>query len=187
MLRRHGIQAVTRVMVYVANAVTLWRCLQQCVLAASSWLRVHWRHQPWNDSIEYSVALNWVHHLHTSYFGPQYFGRAHPQATAPFPHFHLSVLFTKFSSSLTQKVDGEYGIQWQAIHISFDFLFSYFVMKKDGSVISQQEGVFRTNCMDCLDRTNVVQNLLARVSLQHQLEVRAVYSGRKRVSKEKLA
>jgi hypothetical protein len=31
-LRRHSIQAVT--MAYVADAVTLWHCLQQCVLAA---------------------------------------------------------------------------------------------------------------------------------------------------------
>lgn len=29
-----------------------------------------------------------------------------------------------------------------------------------------QEGVFRTNCVDCLDRTNVVQGMLGR----HQLE-----------------
>ena len=34
-----------------------------------------------------------------------------------------------------------------------------------------QEGVFRTNCMDCLDRTNVVQSLLARCSLEAQLKV----------------
>jgi hypothetical protein len=33
-LRRHGIQAITRVMAYVADATMLWRCLQQCVLAA---------------------------------------------------------------------------------------------------------------------------------------------------------
>ena len=25
-----------------------------------------------------------------------------------------------------------------------------------------QKGVFRTNCMDCLDRTNVVQSVIAR-------------------------
>jgi hypothetical protein len=56
-LRRHGIQAVTRVTACIANAVTLWRCLQQCVLAASRYLWVHWRHQPWNSCIEYSVAL----------------------------------------------------------------------------------------------------------------------------------
>ena len=30
---------------------------------------------------------------------------------------------------------------------------------------SQQSGVFRTNCMDCLDRTNVVQSLLANENL----------------------
>jgi hypothetical protein len=55
--RRHGIQVVTRVMAYVADAVTLWRCLQQCVFADLNWLRLHWRHQPWNGCIEYSVAL----------------------------------------------------------------------------------------------------------------------------------
>jgi len=31
-----------------------------------------------------------------------------------------------------------------------------------GRVASQQTGVFRTNCMDNLDRTNVVQSLFAR-------------------------
>lgn len=34
---------------------------------------------------------------------------------------------------------------------------------------SQQTGVFRTNCIDCLDRTNVVQSLIARRSLEDQL------------------
>ncbi|CAH1393023.1 unnamed protein product [Nezara viridula] len=40
----------------------------------------------------------------------------------------------------------------------------------DGTVISQQEGVFRTNCIDCLDRTNVVQSLLARANLTYILQ-----------------
>jgi hypothetical protein len=30
------------------------------------------------------------------------------------------------------------------------------------SKINTQKGVFRTNCMDCLDRTNVVQSVIAR-------------------------
>jgi len=47
--------------------------------------------------------------------------------------------------------------------------FSFFSLNRDGSVYSLQEGVFRTNCIDCLDRTNVVQSLLARRSLQDQL------------------
>ena len=37
--------------------------------------------------------------------------------------------------------------------------------------MSLQEGVFRTNCIDCLDRTNVVQGLLARKNLQDIFEV----------------
>lgn len=27
-----------------------------------------------------------------------------------------------------------------------------------GQILSEQKGIFRTNCLDCLDRTNVVQN-----------------------------
>jgi hypothetical protein len=35
---------------------------------------------------------------------------------------------------------------------------------------SQQTGVFRTNCIDCLDRTNVVQSLFAKRILEQQLQ-----------------
>ena len=42
----------------------------------------------------------------------------------------------------------------------------YFMLLKDGTVVRQQDGVFRTNCIDCLDRTNVLQSLLARRNLQ---------------------
>ncbi|VDP06004.1 unnamed protein product [Soboliphyme baturini] len=51
--------------------------------------------------------------------------------------------------------------------------FGYFVSKKnDPGYCKQQEGVFRTNCIDCLDRTNVVQSLLAKYVLESQLKVR---------------
>lgn len=36
--------------------------------------------------------------------------------------------------------------------------------------IRKQEGTVRTNCMDCLDRTNVVQSCVALASLESQLE-----------------
>ncbi len=35
-----------------------------------------------------------------------------------------------------------------------------------GSPLCQQEGVFRVNCMDCLDRTNVIESVYAREVLQ---------------------
>jgi hypothetical protein len=37
-------------------------------------------------------------------------------------------------------------------------------------VIWEQQGVFRVNCMDCLDRTNVVQAALARYVLETQVQ-----------------
>ncbi|KAJ2437315.1 hypothetical protein GGF42_008671, partial [Coemansia sp. RSA 2424] len=36
-------------------------------------------------------------------------------------------------------------------------------------VLTRQHGVFRVNCMDCLDRTNVVQSTVARCVLNEQL------------------
>lgn len=40
----------------------------------------------------------------------------------------------------------------------------------NGKVIKTQTGIIRTNCMDCLDRTNVVQSVLARRALLQQLK-----------------
>lgn len=45
----------------------------------------------------------------------------------------------------------------------------YFCKLASGQVTSWQSGVIRTNCMDNLDRTNVVQSLFARRSLVLQL------------------
>ncbi|KAI8932582.1 hypothetical protein NX059_010086 [Plenodomus lindquistii] len=39
----------------------------------------------------------------------------------------------------------------------------------DDKVARKQTGVLRTNCMDCLDRTNVVQSACARTALEAQL------------------
>ncbi|XP_069608760.1 phosphatidylinositide phosphatase SAC2 isoform X6 [Ranitomeya imitator] len=38
-------------------------------------------------------------------------------------------------------------------------------------VICKQDGIFRVNCMDCLDRTNVVQAAIARVVMEQQVLV----------------
>lgn len=49
--------------------------------------------------------------------------------------------------------------------------FGYFMISSEDTVLSLQQGVFRTNCIDCLDRTNVVQSLLARRNLTLMLQV----------------
>uniref|UniRef100_A0A3Q3K2V7 SAC domain-containing protein n=1 Tax=Monopterus albus TaxID=43700 RepID=A0A3Q3K2V7_MONAL len=66
-------------------------------------------------------------------------------------------------------------MRWHRLQILLDMVtemqdeFGYFLVDANGKVMLNQEGTFRSNCMDCLDRTNVIQSLLARRSLQSQL------------------
>ncbi|KAH8415487.1 hypothetical protein KR222_000935 [Zaprionus bogoriensis] len=48
--------------------------------------------------------------------------------------------------------------------------FGFYHAFDNGNLVSTQSGVFRTNCIDCLDRTNVVQSMLARRSLSSVLQ-----------------
>lgn len=36
----------------------------------------------------------------------------------------------------------------------------------ESGVILQQEGVFRTNCLDCLDRTNLIQTIISQMAIE---------------------
>ncbi|KIJ45625.1 hypothetical protein M422DRAFT_166497 [Sphaerobolus stellatus SS14] len=69
------------------------------------------------------------------------------------------------------------NMQWHRIGILIDRVHDDLVDKgyfhDDGSAqpVRLQNGVFRTNCMDNLDRTNVVQSSLAKWTLTQQLRV----------------
>ncbi|XP_030439503.2 phosphoinositide phosphatase SAC8 [Syzygium oleosum] len=45
----------------------------------------------------------------------------------------------------------------------------YFLIDAEGNILEEQKGIVRSNCIDCLDRTNVTQSFLAQKSLNHQL------------------
>lgn len=47
-------------------------------------------------------------------------------------------------------------------------------VKQDGAIVQRQKGVFRTNCMDCLDRTNVCQSCFAKHILDYQLKAEGI-------------
>lgn len=49
-------------------------------------------------------------------------------------------------------------------------------------MISQQQGVFRTNCLDCLDRTNLIQTIIGHMALDAYFDQRG-----ERVSADMLA
>ncbi|KAF1984647.1 hypothetical protein K402DRAFT_455789 [Aulographum hederae CBS 113979] len=46
-------------------------------------------------------------------------------------------------------------------------------MHRKPMAILQQEGVFRTNCLDCLDRTNLVQTIISQMAVQVFLDHRS--------------
>uniref|UniRef100_A0A7C9AJT8 SAC domain-containing protein n=1 Tax=Opuntia streptacantha TaxID=393608 RepID=A0A7C9AJT8_OPUST len=52
----------------------------------------------------------------------------------------------------------------------------YFLMDIQGYTLESQRGVIRSNCIDCLDRTNVTQSYLARMSLDVQLRRIDIFS-----------
>jgi hypothetical protein len=72
--------------------------------------------------------------------------------------FHRETKGMKYEniSSLIEKMDRIFESQ------------GYFWVS-DNTVFSQQKGVFRVNCIDCLDRTNVVQSAFARYVMNKQL------------------
>ena len=53
---------------------------------------------------------------------------------------------------------------------------------KSGKELAKQEGTFRTNCMDNLDRTNVVQSVLAERILQQQLQRFGLFGSHEKLS-----
>jgi len=71
----------------------------------------------------------------------------------------LTIIFSrKFSCRL--------GLLWNEIRGDFK-RFGFYVESRGLS--QRQGGVFRVNCIDCLDRTNVVQCVLARHHLESLL------------------
>ncbi|CDH18096.1 probable Phosphoinositide phosphatase SAC1 [Zygosaccharomyces bailii ISA1307] len=78
------------------------------------------------------------------------------------------------------------GMKWYRVKMLIEQLsnmglkngdFFHAIISQEGQVkkiINEQKSVVRTNCMDCLDRTNVVQSVLAHWVLQKELETAGV-------------
>lgn len=65
-----------------------------------------------------------------------------------------------------------------------DFLIKsrYFLLNEKGEKVESQGGVVRTNCIDCLDRTNVTQSMIARKMLEFQLRRLGVFDAEETIS-----
>ena len=63
--------------------------------------------------------------------------------------------------------------------------YGYYHIEKKNKIITRknsQKGVFRTNCMDCLDRTNVVQSVFARYVLHEMLAKAGITNPKKSIT-----
>jgi hypothetical protein len=58
----------------------------------------------------------------------------------------------------------------------------YYLRNPSGKLLEEQTGVVRTNCIDCLDRTNVTQSLLGRKALEVQLQRIGIFEPNNKVT-----
>lgn len=58
----------------------------------------------------------------------------------------------------------------------------YLLLNDKGEKIESQHGVVRTNCIDCLDRTNVTQSMIGRKMLESQLRRIGVFVAEETIS-----
>lgn len=58
----------------------------------------------------------------------------------------------------------------------------YFLSDTKGEKVEEQTGVVRTNCIDCLDRTNVTQSMIGRKILESQLKRIGTFSANDSIS-----
>ncbi|KAK4416886.1 Phosphoinositide phosphatase SAC6, partial [Sesamum alatum] len=77
------------------------------------------------------------------------------------------------------KMCGDTEFAWLSIlyHQIQTFVFKnrYLLLNEKGEKVEGQTGVVRTNCIDCLDRTNVTQSMIARKMLESQLRRLGVF------------
>ncbi|KAJ6413361.1 hypothetical protein OIU84_006205 [Salix udensis] len=58
----------------------------------------------------------------------------------------------------------------------------YLLLNEKGEKMKEQTGVVRTNCIDCLDRTNVTQSMIGRRMLEIQLRRIGVFGAEETIS-----
>ncbi|KAJ3096363.1 hypothetical protein HDU96_000788 [Phlyctochytrium bullatum] len=89
---------------------------------------------------------------------------------------HFSDLYARYSSVIAVNLINRHGYE-RPLGVEFERLIKddldkqgHFLITDAGLVLKSQSSVVRTNCIDCLDRTNVVQSVMARKVLKEQLQ-----------------
>lgn len=73
------------------------------------------------------------------------------------------ISFTSFDLNKILQKNNKEGVELLFQQVSRDILvFGFYVSFEDASSTKTQKGVFRVNCLDCLDRTNLAQDFIVR-------------------------
>ncbi|KAI9103073.1 SacI homology domain-containing protein [Phlyctochytrium arcticum] len=89
------------------------------------------------------------------------------QSVARMPDLADLLKYTEFDFHAAVKRDGYERVSELITMVQTNLeQYSYFLADVESNAVFSQQGVIRTNCLDCLDRTNVVQTRLARHALE---------------------
>ncbi|XP_043814831.1 phosphoinositide phosphatase SAC6 isoform X3 [Manihot esculenta] len=102
---------------------------------------------------------------------------------------HFLDLRKKYGSVLAVDLVNEHGGEGRLSekfanatqHIRSDDV-RYLLLNEKGEKIKEQTGVVRTNCIDCLDRTNVTQSMIGRRMLEIQLRRIGVFAAEEKIN-----
>lgn len=86
---------------------------------------------------------------------------------------HEDTFFSEFDFHHETKQAGGFAGAAKILPLLHDSLeqFGWFVYDiEQAEVVTRQDGVFRVNCLDCLDRTNLIEQVICRNVFQHVLQ-----------------
>ena len=95
----------------------------------------------------------------------------------------ISILLDQLENHLNEQ-GWDQVERFVTFRLTFVVLARYTHIDDKGRPISIQTGLVRTNCMDCLDRTNVLQSVLGRRALTQQLREAGYLSLKERVEEQ---
>ncbi|CCH60359.1 hypothetical protein TBLA_0C05610 [Henningerozyma blattae CBS 6284] len=84
----------------------------------------------------------------------------------------IDVFLTEFDFHRETSQEGFSGVK-KILPLVMDAILNYGYFSydvKEKKIISEQQGIFRTNCLDCLDRTNLVQQTISLAAFKLFLE-----------------
>lgn len=123
-------------------------------------------HQQSDESISVATQWIWFDYHHKCHDSPAAVLELFPLLQRAI-HTDNLYLQTNLSSGISDRSHGATSAASSAAHVSTDVRTNKYA--SNVNILRTQTHIIRTNCMDCLDRTNVMQSVVARWVLMRQI------------------